>query len=410
LLVQILEDIKNAKGSNAKKDILASNENNSLLKQALHYGLDPFKPFNIVKVPKTMMRVVPASGTESFRFQRFFDTADLCADRIITGNEACKALAAVFSSSTEYEEKWMRKILKKHLAIGASTKTVNKVFPGLIKTFEVSLAQKFSMKRIQGLKEVAVEPKLDGIRCFAIVDEGSVLLFARSGKLITNFNNTIGKELSKLGPGCYDGELMGKDFTELMRQAYRKEDTDVSGTYLALFDYLPVEEWKSGVALMTCRERYEELLDRLSDSDVNLHMVQPVERTYVEPEYEEIKYMHDDYANQGYEGAMIKNPDAPYKFGRGYEVMKMKVFHDADLRIKGTLEGTGKHSGKLGSVIVCFKGVDVQVGSGFSDSLREEIWADRESFVNRMIEVRYQEVTPDGSLRFPTFVCFRNDR
>ena len=31
-------------------------------------------------------------------------------------------------------------------------------------------------------------------------------------------------------------------------------------------------------------------------------------------------------------------------------------------------------------------------------------------FIGRMIEVRYQEVTPDGSLRFPTFVCFRNDR
>ena len=36
----------------------------------------------------------------------------------------------------------MRKILKKKLSIGASTKTINKVFPGLIPTFEVSLAQK----------------------------------------------------------------------------------------------------------------------------------------------------------------------------------------------------------------------------------------------------------------------------
>ena len=410
MLVQELEDIKNAKGSNAKKVVLERNTDNILLKKVLEYGLDPFKPFNIVKVPKTLMRVIPATGTEDYRFQRFFDTADLCAERTVTGNEAVRALSAVFSSSTAEEEKWMRKILKKHLAIGASTKTVNKVFPGLIQTFEVSLAQKFSMKRIQSLEEVAVEPKLDGIRCFAIVEEDSVLLFARSGKLITNFDNTIGKELAKLGPGCYDGELMGKDFTELMRQAYRKEDTNVSGTYLALFDYLPTEEWKSGVSIMTCRDRYEVLLDRLTDSYVSLDILQPVERTYIEPEYEEIKHMHDDYTSQGYEGAMIKNPNSPYKFGRGYEVMKMKVFHDVDLEIKGTLEGTGKHSGKLGSVIVCFKGVDVQVGSGFSDSLREEIWADRESFINRMIEVRYQEITPDGSLRFPTFACFRNDR
>ena len=74
------------------------------------------------------------------------------------------------------------------------------------------------------------------------------------------------------------------------------------------------------------------------------------------------------------------------------------------------MEGTGKHSEKLGSVCIDFNGVDVSIGSGFSDDLREKIWSDQSSFIGRTIEVRYQEVTPDGSLRFPTFVCFRNDR
>ena len=90
--------------------------------------------------------------------------------------------------------------------------------------------------------------------------------------------------------------------------------------------------------------------------------------------------------------------------------MKLKAFHDVDLEIKGVLEGTGKHQGKLGSVVVSYKGVDVNVGSGFSDELRDKIWEDRDAFIGKIIEVRYQEVTPDGSLRFPTFVCFRNDR
>ena len=107
---------------------------------------------------------------------------------------------------------------------------------------------------------------------------------------------------------------------------------------------------------------------------------------------------------------MIKDLDAPYKFGRGPEVMKLKAFHDVDLKVRGLQEGTGKHSGKLGSVLVSYNGVDVQVGSGFSDELRESIWASPDDFIGRTIEVRYQEVTPDGSLRFPTFACFRNDR
>ena len=90
--------------------------------------------------------------------------------------------------------------------------------------------------------------------------------------------------------------------------------------------------------------------------------------------------------------------------------MKVKEFHDVDLPIVGLEEGTGRHSGKLGAVKINYNGVNVKVGSGFSDEEREQVWNDQESFIGRIIEVRYQEVTPDGSLRFPTFVCFRNDR
>jgi len=408
--VDILEHVKVTAGSNAKKAILEEYSNNETLKKVLRYGLDPFMPFNVVKVPKTKVRITPTGGTEDDRFDSFFRVADCCAARTLSGNDAVRALSGVFCASTVEEEKWMRKVLKKRLSIGASTKTVNKIFPGLVKTFEVSLAQKFSIKRIKKLEEVGVEPKLDGIRCFAIVEDGEALLFARSGKRIINFDDTIGRELLKLGDGCYDGELMGKDFIELMRQAYRKDDVDVDDTYLALFDYLPLEEWKSGEARMSCLDRNEKLLDKLTDNAVDLDILLPVERFYVEADYDVIKQFHDEFVSEGYEGVMIKDPTAPYKFGRGYEVMKMKEFHDVDLPIKGTLEGTGKHTGKLGSVVVCFNGVDVQVGSGFSDVLREQIWGDRDNFTGRMIEVRYQEVTPDGSLRFPTFVCFRNDR
>ena len=98
---------------------------------------------------------------------------------------------------------------------------------------------------------------------------------------------------------------------------------------------------------------------------------------------------------------MIKDLDAPYKFGRGPEVMKLKAFHDVDLTVERLIEGTGKHSGKLGSVVVNYHGVEVQGGSGLSDELRDSIWVSPEDFIGRVIEVRYQEETPDGSLRFP---------
>jgi len=406
-VVEILQSIKEAKGANAKKDILRAHQKNKLLKKVLLYGLDPFTPFHLVKVPRTKSRHLAIN--EETRWDAFFSVADLCAARSYTGNFAIQMMEDAFCIAAEEEERWMRKILKKHLSIGASHKTVNAVFPELIPAFELALAQKFRKKRISGFEEVAVEPKLDGIRCFAVVEKGEVQLFARSGKLFPNLDETICRDLVKLGNGCYDGELMGDDFISLMRQAYRK-DADLSKVYFAVFDFLPLKEWKSQTTQMSCHARHEKLLDKFTDNDINFNKITPVERVICDAIYEEIKTLHDEWVAEGYEGAMIKDLSAPYCFGRSYSVMKLKAFHDVDLEIKGFTEGAGRHRGKLGAVVVDYNGVDVQVGSGFSDDLREQVWNDRESFTGRMIEIRYQEVTPDGSLRFPTFVCFRNDR
>ena len=300
----------------------------------------------------------------------------------------------------------MRKILQKKLSIGVATKSVNKIWPGLIPVFEVALAQQFDLKRIKDMDTVYVEPKLDGIRCFAIVENGKAQLFARSGKLISNFDSTIGVALGDLGDGCYDGELMGEDFVSLMRQAYRKDNVEVENTYLSLFDYLPLEEWRSGEVVMTTTDRYTELKRRVrGGSYINV-----VDRHEVPAEIESIMSLHHTFVQAGYEGAMVKTVDAPYRFGRSYDVMKVKEFHDVDLPIIGLEEGTGRHTGKLGAVKINYNGVIVKVGSGFSDDEREQVWNNQASFIGRIIEIRYQEVTPDGSLRFPTFVCFRNDR
>ena len=199
LVSDILEQVKSVPGSNAKKEILQSHAENNVLKKALKFGLDNFVPFHVVKVPKVKAEDRTVGKNETDRWNMFFDCAQICADRYHTGNAAIEILYRALSTATPEEEKWMRKILKKHLAIGASTKTVNKVFPGLIPTFDVALAQKFEEKRLKGKTEVAIEPKLDGIRCFAIVEGDEALLYARSGKLISNFDSTIGADLAVSG-------------------------------------------------------------------------------------------------------------------------------------------------------------------------------------------------------------------
>lgn len=368
-------------------------------------------PFHVIKIPKIKNRF-PLT-TENLRWQVFFSACDKCAKREVTGNAAIEEISTAFNFVTEDEEKWMRKILKKHIAIGLSTTTINKDFPDLIPTFDVSLAQKFDPKRVVKWDNMIVERKLDGIRCFSIVRDGAVIMYARSGKPITNFIDSIGPSLIAMGDGCYDGELMGEDFVALMRQAYRKGDVETDGTFLALFDFCSLEEWDSKDATTSYVDRLVTLYDRIStldDDSKKLITYVDKETLSVAEDSDLVKVLHDKFVTEGFEGAMIKNPQAPYQFKRSYDIMKLKAFFDVDLPVDDLLEGRGKHVGTLGAFVVYHQGVKVQIGSGLSDEIRSEIWDNKEKYIGRTIEIRYQEITPDGSLRFPTFVCFRNDR
>ena len=408
-LSELLTEIKTTKGTNAKRTLVLEN-NSYLLRKILKYSFDPFMPFHVIKIPKIKNRF-PLT-TENLRWQVFFSACDKCASREITGNAAIEELESAFNLVTEDEEKWMRKILKKHIAIGLSTTTINKDFQGLIPTFDVSLAQKFDEKRVSKWDSMIVERKLDGIRCFSIVRDGAVVMYARSGKPITNFIDSIGPSLISMGDGCYDGELMGDDFVALMRQAYRKGDVETDGTFLALFDFCSLEEWDSKDATTSYVDRLVTLYDRISTLDDEDNSISYVDKETlsVSEDSDLVKVLHDKFVSEGFEGAMIKNPQAPYQFKRSYDIMKLKAFFDVDLPVDDLLEGRGKHVGTLGAFVVYHQGVKVQIGSGLSDEIRSEIWDNKEKYIGRTIEIRYQEITPDRSLRFPTFVCFRNDR
>jgi DNA ligase-1 len=93
----------------------------------------------------------------------------------------------------------------------------------------------------------------------------------------------------------------------------------------------------------------------------------------------------------------------------------MKPFIEVSLEVREIEEGTGRNQGRLGA-FVC-EGVDdgrhirVNVGSGFTDSNRDDFWSQRSDIIGSIVEVRADAVTQnqDGSysLRFPRFKTFR---
>ena len=68
----------------------------------------------------------------------------------------------------------------------------------------------------------------------------------------------------------------------------------------------------------------------------------------------------------------------------------------------------------LGALIIDYKGNKVSVGGGYSDEQRQEIWKNRDSYIGKILQVKFKEETKNKetgliSLQFGTFVCIRED-
>ncbi len=84
---------------------------------------------------------------------------------------------------------------------------------------------------------------------------------------------------------------------------------------------------------------------------------------------------------------------------------QVKSFYDAEAVVIGHEDGKGRHRGRVGSLQCRMaSGKVFKVGSGLSDRER-----DHPPKIGTIISYRFQELTPDGVPRFPTYVGERID-
>jgi DNA ligase-1 len=146
----------------------------------------------------------------------------------------------------------------------------------------------------------------------------------------------------------------------------------------------------------------------------NLHNIEVVKVVYQGTDQSQIDKWLDYAVAHDWEGLMI-NKDATYKCKRTTDLIKVKRFYTMDLRVVDVIEGDGRLKGTLGALVVEFNGNTVNVGSGYSDEQRTDIWNNREDIVGTIVEVKYKEVTSDKktgleSLQFPIFIRLRRDK
>jgi DNA ligase-1 len=107
----------------------------------------------------------------------------------------------------------------------------------------------------------------------------------------------------------------------------------------------------------------------------------------------------------GGEGLMLHRGDAPYRALRGDDLLKVKSHQDDEARVVGHLPGQGRHSGRLGALVVeTPDGLRFRLGTGFNDAQREHPPA-----VGEWVTYRFRGLNASGVPRFASFVRVRPD-
>ena len=398
---------------------------------------NPYVTYGVKQISNTVGIV----GTKN-PWEEFVDLLENLSLRKITGNAARDAIQDL---SEQFDsEEWntfLAPVLRRDLRAGLTENTINKICKNTkfeIPVFSCQLATNCEGRpEMKGIKRL--EPKLDGVRMLLMVIPGAsegltTICFSRNGKTFENFTHIEDQirdnwlklvrkaATSNLSMGfVLDGEVIGNSFQELMRQARRKTGVQAEDSVYNVFDILPLEAFREGHWNKQLEKRIRILddmrpiIDTMPNVELLPHIMVDLDTAAGKDQLE--RYAKDN-VNAGFEGIMIKEMEAPYICKRSTDWMKWKPTITVDLEVIGVEEGTGRNKGRLGA-LVCSgeddsKFITVNVGSGFSDTDRDNLWRDRNMVIGKTCEILCDVITQnqDGtySLRFPRFVRFRDDK
>lgn len=398
---------------------------------------NPYVVFGVKQVHDTV-GIVNAENP----WMEFHRLLDDLRTRKLTGNAARDALEEMsYRFDSEEWNTFCAQVIRRDMRAGISDKTINKICKGTeyeIPMFGCQLAANSEGRpEMRGVKRL--EPKLDGCRILMMVipnDSGvTVSSFSRNGKIFENFVH-IEDQVSmnwakmirqtKMGLAfsegfVLDGEVIGNTFQELMRQARRKENVQANDSVFNVFDIIPLSDFRKGSWKVKLSDRIG-LLESMRSTIAEMPNVELLPHIMVDLDTaagrDQLHRYANDQVNAGFEGIMVKDVNAIYQCTRNMNWMKWKPVYDYDLTVIGFEEGTGRNVGRLGAFI-CEgfedgKHITVNVGSGFSDSDRDNYWRDRDSITGQTAVVLADAITQnqDGSysLRFPRFKTFRTDK
>lgn len=413
-VLEILSTLKNISGTNEKIDYLSSHKENNDLKMVLNLLYNPRISTKLAnkKLRKSLPSIeVNMSGNE---FIEFLSTK--CA-----GKDSDIQIAQSYLNKFDGEYKdIMFDIITQKLSIGMDYKNINKSFGyPFIEFIECMLATNVDkvIDKI-GDEEYYITMKLDGNRFIVQVDtQGNKTAYSRNGLPLDGYEEFL-NQLVLANDTIYDGEILYSDDTLTSEERFRKTNEIVRSKGVKdkdllqyhIFDVVSNSELR-GFAKPKIYSERRAILDSMIENKYQ-KIVKVLYKGMIDNNVFELL---DRVTEQGNEGLMGNLANGEYQFGkRSKNILKFKKFHDVDLLCIGVTEGEGKYKGKLGSITVEYFGYYVEVGTGFTDEMREYYWKNQNEIVRKIVQVKYFEESRDKngnlSMRFPIMQRVRTDK
>lgn len=250
-----------------------------------------------------------------------------------------------------------------------------------------------------------IEPKLDGLRATLVI-EGTAL------KPQVKFLSSSGKEYTALRhlvdtfsvlyngpvPNILDGEVYCHGMTlEEINAAAKKLCPETLNLKYHLFDVPSVEE-SQGI-------RTDIVHSILKGVD---HPMFPALDSRLIHSEDQIKPLHDMWVEQGYEGAMLKDPDGTYQFGqRSSYWNKVKMFDDDEFEVVGYELGQ-RGVQDLVFVCKCEAGTfNAQMNGSLAS--KQALYKQIDSLIGKQLTVKYFGLSKYGIPNLPKGKAFRDD-
>ena len=416
--IQIVDTLKLDNSKLYKIDVLQKHWHNESFKQFLKYIYDP--NFLIGVKEKFDYNVLRAGGVE------LFDVFDKMLEIYDTKAHSKKTWKPFYDSLNYTSMQCFNMLIKKSMECGVDISSLNKVEENFIFQMPMMLANTYNDKTSKHIKFPALlQHKADGIRCNIIIDNGKVInMLSREGKEFDKRCNTIFEnDVKDIKFKCVlDGEIVFYDSNNnpLDRKTsnglsnkciqHTITDEELKGIKFICWDIIEYDDFIKGE---TPVRDYEKLMKGIKQIFENNERIIPIHTCEVQS-IEEVLELSAQYIKDGMEGAMLKNKAFSWEDKRSNNMLKIKEFETMELIAVEFIEGIGKYEGMLGSIKCQSKdgSIVVNVGTGFSDEQRKQLWKDRRDLLNTPIEVGYNKIIESKtdkkkSLFLPVFIKLR---